>query len=171
MSKKISIGDRVTFLQHWNGEAHPFEGIIETLHQPPMTAIVRYKVPEHLQDGTERLNIIQGPIALFSLSLKLSVNASTLPTKKMTDAPVIDYVDKPESIDSSLLTRVLLYKAEQDLESFGGQDKKAAKFWIESRYKTIKGKQYGPYKIKRWRDENGRKRSQSLGKPQTVTPQ
>lgn len=36
--------------------------------------------------------------------------------------------------------------------------------WIELVYKTINGKRYGPYKLKRWRDENGKKRSQYIGK-------
>ena len=66
-----------------------------------------------------------------------------------------------------------------DDEIFDGQDQDAiaspsaiaskfGEYWIEHQYKTIKGKQYGPYIVKRWRDENGRKRSRYLGKAPTV---
>lgn len=37
-------------------------------------------------------------------------------------------------------------------------------YWIEEVYKTVNGKQYGPYRYKRWRDASGRKRSHYLGK-------
>jgi hypothetical protein len=66
--------------------------------------------------------------------------------------------------------------------SFGGQDQvendtspekptesKWGEYWIEYAYKTIKGVSYGPYRIQRWRDEEGRKRSRYLGKPPTET--
>ena len=45
---------------------------------------------------------------------------------------------------------------------------KFGEYWIEHQYKTIKGKQYGPYIVQRWRDENGRKRSRYLGKAPTT---
>jgi hypothetical protein len=66
--------------------------------------------------------------------------------------------------------------------SFGGQDQEASaepdenpiaskfgEYWIEYVYKTIKGVTYGPYRVQRWRDEQGRKRSRYLGKPPTDT--
>lgn len=39
----------------------------------------------------------------------------------------------------------------------------AAAAWIESRYVKRRGKVYGPYRIRRWR-EGGKLRSQYLGK-------
>jgi hypothetical protein len=36
--------------------------------------------------------------------------------------------------------------------------------WIERVYKTVGGKQYGPYYYERWRDEKGVKRSKYRGK-------
>lgn len=64
--------------------------------------------------------------------------------------------------------------------SFGGQAQDAHKlnsetpavsvfgvFWIEFSYKKIKGKRYGPYLVKRWRDDKGCKRSRYLGKAPT----
>jgi hypothetical protein len=66
--------------------------------------------------------------------------------------------------------------------SFGGQagyinvalddnptESKWGYYWIEHVYKTVKGVTYGPYRVKRWRDENGRKRSRYLGKVPTET--
>jgi hypothetical protein len=66
--------------------------------------------------------------------------------------------------------------------SFGGQDQDGlqsnketptasvfGEYWIEYVYKTIKGVSYGPYRLQRWRDEQGRKRSRYLGKPPTET--
>jgi hypothetical protein len=41
---------------------------------------------------------------------------------------------------------------------------KFGEYWIELVYKKIGGKIYGPYRVKRWRDENGRKRCEYLGK-------
>lgn len=149
----FNVGDRVTFIQHWYGEPHQFEGIVQSLNKHPMTAVVRYETPEHLQDGINRPNIIQSPIALFSLS-----------------KPPMTADEAKQDLNSVPFGPV---------KSFGGQDQEDGnsptpvfgQFWIEERYKIIKGKRYGPYKLKRWRDENGKKRSQSLGKTQTVTPQ
>jgi hypothetical protein len=64
----IAVGDRVTFAQVWNGEIHQFVGIVQKLNEPPGTALVQYEVPKHLQDGVDRPNILQSPIALFSLA-------------------------------------------------------------------------------------------------------
>jgi hypothetical protein len=65
---------------------------------------------------------------------------------------------------------------------FGGQDQDSSQlhkekptasvfgeFWIETVYKKVQEKTYGPYLVKRWRDETGRKRSQYLGKAPTET--
>jgi hypothetical protein len=41
---------------------------------------------------------------------------------------------------------------------------KFGEYWIEFVYKKIGGKTYGPYRVKRWRDGNGRKRCEYLGK-------
>lgn len=41
---------------------------------------------------------------------------------------------------------------------------KHGEYWVEEVWKTVNGKKYGPYRYKRWRDENGRKRSKYLGK-------
>ena len=38
--------------------------------------------------------------------------------------------------------------------------------WIEHKYISRNGKQHGPYRYLRWRDGDGRKRSQYLGKVQ-----
>jgi hypothetical protein len=66
--------------------------------------------------------------------------------------------------------------------SFGGQDQDGlqlsketptvsvfGEYWIEYVYKTINGITYGPYRLQRWRDGEGRKRSRYLGKPPTKT--
>jgi hypothetical protein len=71
----IKVGDRVTFTQYWNGETHQFKGIVQSLNEHPMTAVVKYETPEHLQDGVDRPNIIQSPIALFSLAKALPTSA------------------------------------------------------------------------------------------------
>jgi hypothetical protein len=53
---------------------------------------------------------------------------------------------------------------------FGGQDQDKevisvfGEYWIELVYKKINGKSYGPYRVQRWRDGQGRKRSKYLGK-------
>jgi hypothetical protein len=94
---------------------------------------------------------------------RIEADPSDLPTKR--DAPVCHFSHTAD-----------------DAAPFGGQDQEGlqlnketptasvfGEFWIETVYKTIKEKTYGPYLVKRWRDETGRKRSQYLGKAPTET--
>jgi hypothetical protein len=64
----LKINNRVTFKQHWYGELHEFEGTVQTLNEPAGTALVKYDVPEHLQDGVERCCQLRSKIATFALA-------------------------------------------------------------------------------------------------------
>jgi hypothetical protein len=72
----IKVGDHITFTQYWSGETHQFKGIVQSLNKHAMTAVVKYETPEHLQDGVNRPNILQSPIALFSLANVLPTSTS-----------------------------------------------------------------------------------------------
>lgn len=60
----LSVGDRVTFIQHWHGELQDFQGAIQSLCDGH--ALVNYEIPEHLDDGIERLKVLQAPIGIFA---------------------------------------------------------------------------------------------------------
>jgi hypothetical protein len=96
----IKVGDCVTFTQYWNGEPHQFKGIVQSLNEHPMTAVVKYETPEHLQDGVDRPNIIQSPIALFSLAKALPTSAGdTVSLSKWA-------AQRPESDDDKISSEI-----------------------------------------------------------------
>jgi hypothetical protein len=88
---------------------------------------------------------------------------NSLPTKRIDDHPLVLLTKKTASFGGQDQDNVQLSKETPTTSVFG-------EFWIEIVYKKIKGQTYGPYRVKRWRDENGRKRSRYLGKAPTEKP-
>jgi hypothetical protein len=114
----IKVGDRVTFAQTWNGETHQFVGIVQKLNKPPSTALVQYEVPEHLQDGVDRPNILQSPIALFSLANALPPEPAYLfGTSEFPSLP-------PESDDDRISSEINRLRSQGTVAPAG--------VWVES---------------------------------------
>jgi hypothetical protein len=92
--------------------------------------------------------------------------------------PVIDQPTAAETLDAALTnnSKPCIDDLPTNETSVGGQDQasepptksKFGEFWIEEVYKKRSGKTYGPYRVQRWRDENGKKRSRYLGKAQKM---
>jgi hypothetical protein len=87
---------------------------------------------------------------------------NSLPTKRIDDPHLVLPTKKTASFGGQDQEDLQLNKETLTTSVFG-------EFWIEIVYKKIKGVTYGPYRVKRWRDENGRKRSRYLGKPPRET--
>jgi Protein of unknown function (DUF1678) len=88
---------------------------------------------------------------------------SGLPTKNSDSDPQSGLPTKKTRCDRNPLRQQNQPSDENPTESKWGE------YWIEYAYKTVKGVSYGPYRVQRWRDETGRKRSKYLGKPPTET--
>lgn len=101
----------------------------------------------------------------------------TLRSPELHDPISDQFTELSEKVESDNSVKTLI---DSDSQPFGGQDQddadlglptksKFGEYWIERVYKTVQGKKYGPYLVKRWRDKDGKKRSRYLGKaPDTV---